>query len=170
MRLIGPEPAPAPAAPDLGGKSIAVAAARFNEDVAERLLSGCLARLRERGVPEDAIDVARVPGSFELPAAAMKLALTERYAAVVCLGALIRGETPHFDVIARACADGIARVALDTGVPCAFGVLTCDTEEQALARAGGAMGNKGAEAADAALDMARLFAAIDAREAAPGGR
>jgi 6,7-dimethyl-8-ribityllumazine synthase len=158
MRLIG---SGKPDAAGLRGKAIAVVAARFNEEPAERLLAGSLERLRARGVPEDAIEVARVPGSFEVPAAAMRLALTERYAAIVCLGVLIRGETPHFDYIARACSEGIARVAIETGVPCAFGVLTCETDEQALARTGGAMGHKGAEAADAALEMAGLFAAID---------
>ena len=138
-------------------KKFAVVAARFNEEITTPLLAGCLARLRERGVGDDAVHVARVPGAFEVPQAAQRLAQTGWYAAVVCLGALIRGETPHFDYLARACSQGIEDVALATGVPCAFGVLTCDTEEQARARTGGAMGHKGAEAADAAIDMALLF-------------
>ncbi len=142
------------------GRRIAVVAARFNEEVASRLLDGALARLRERGVPEEAIDVARVPGAFEVPGAAKRLALTGRYAAIVCLGAVIRGETPHFDYICQACARGILEIGLSTGVPAAFGVLTCDADEQALERAGGRMGHKGVEAADAALEMAALYAAI----------
>lgn len=140
---------------DLDRRRVAVVAARFNEEVTSPLLESCLARLRERGVPEESVDVARVPGSFELPAAALRLAETGRYAAIVCLGALIRGETPHFDYIAQAAARGIADVAITTGIPTAFGVLTCDTDAQALARVG-----KGAEAADAALEMAGLFEAI----------
>jgi 6,7-dimethyl-8-ribityllumazine synthase len=158
MRVIEPLK---PLVAALRGKSVAVVGARFNDEIADRLVHGCVARIRDRGVPEDAIDVLRVAGSFEVPPAAMKLALTERYAAIVCLGVLIRGETPHFDYIAQACSQGIARVALETGVPCAFGILTCETEEQALARTGGPLGHKGAEAADAALDMVGLFAAID---------
>jgi 6,7-dimethyl-8-ribityllumazine synthase len=142
----------------------AVVAARFNEELTEPLLAGCLARLRERGVPPANVAVARVPGAFEVPLAAHRLALLADagFAAVICLGVLLRGETPHFDYIAQACSLGISRVALETGVPCAFGVLTCDTEEQAKARLGGPMGHKGAEAADAAIEMAGLFRAIGA--------
>ncbi len=145
------------------GRKIAVVAARFNEQVTEKLLGGALARLRERGIPDTDIDLSRVPGAFEVPGVAKRLALTGRYAAIVCLGALIRGETPHFDYIAQACSIGIGEVALSTGVPATFGVLTCDTEEQALARVGGEMGHKGKEAADAAIEMAGLYAAIDGR-------
>jgi 6,7-dimethyl-8-ribityllumazine synthase len=154
MPLFSPEPPK-----DTARWRFAVVAARFNDEHTEPLLAGALARLRERGVGE--VDVARVAGSFEVPAAAKKLAATGRYRAVVCLGVLIRGETPHFDHIAHACADGISQVALETGVPCAFGVLTCETEDQVRARLGGPFGHKGAEAADAALDMAVLFDAID---------
>ena len=148
---------------DLALVRIAIVAARFNEQVTEPLLSGAVARLVERGVREDRVHVVRVPGAFEVPFAAERLAATGHYRAVVCLGCLIRGETPHFDYISEAVSHGIMRVMLDAKVPLAFGVLTCDTEEQALARIGGAMGHKGFEAADAALEMAGLTAALDAR-------
>lgn len=141
---------------------VAVVASRFNAEFTEPLLAGCLARLRERGVLEKHVHVARVPGAFEVPVAARKLALLPHmnYAAVICLGVLLRGETPHFDYLAQACAHGVAAVALESGVPCIFGVLTCDTEDQARARTGGASGHKGIEAADAALDMAGLWHAV----------
>lgn len=150
------------------GRRVAVVAARFNEAVTEPLLAGAVRRLRERGIAEADIDVAHVPGAFEIPGVAKRMALTGRYGAIVCLGALIRGETPHFDYIAKACALGIGEVSLSTGVPAAFGVLTCDTEEQALARVGGEMGHKGEEAADAALEMAALYAAIGPATLKPG--
>lgn len=150
------------------GKKVAVVAARFNEGVASRLLAGALGRLSERGFGEERVDVLRVPGAFEVPGAAKRLAETGRYAAVVCLGVLIRGETPHFDYISQACALGIQGAALSSGLPCAFGVLTCDTDDQAMDRVGGAFGHKGVEAVDAALEMAERYAAIAALSA--GGR
>ncbi len=135
----------------------AVVAARFNELVVERLLAGAVQTFRRYGVGLDDIDVVHVPGSFEIPVAALRLARSGRYAAVVCLGCIIRGETDHYEYVAAAAAQGIARAAMDSGVPVIFGVLTCDTLEQALDRAGGKAGNKGADAAAAAIEMADLF-------------
>lgn len=140
------------------GLRICVLVSRWNLFVTERLLEGALRRLRDAGVSEEDITVAWVPGAFELPLAARWAANSGRFDAVVCLGAVIRGETAHFDYVAGGAAHGIARVALDTGVPVAFGVLTCDTAEQALARAGGTAGHKGEEAASTAIEMARLRA------------
>jgi 6,7-dimethyl-8-ribityllumazine synthase len=132
----------------------AVVAGRFNERIVKRLLAGAEQALTSAGVPSDAIDVYWVPGSFELPQAAAVLARSGRYAAIVCVGCVIKGETPHFDFVAGQAAAGIQRVALDTGVPTTFGVITALTEAQALARAGGDVGNRGQEAADAAVEMA----------------
>ncbi|GIW72649.1 MAG: 6,7-dimethyl-8-ribityllumazine synthase [Planctomycetota bacterium] len=143
-----------------GSRRFAIAASRFNDLICERLLAGCRDTLVRHGVAADRIDLARVPGCFELPLVALRLAASGRYAAVICLGALIRGATPHFDHIAAAATSGIAEAALRTGVPCIFGVLTCDTLEQALERAGGKAGNKGAEAALAALEVADLLARL----------
>jgi 6,7-dimethyl-8-ribityllumazine synthase len=147
------------------GDRFAVVAARFNELVVDRLLSGCLEAFRRHGAAPSAVDVVRVPGSFEIPVAAEALADTGRYAAVVCLGAVIKGATDHYDYVCGEAAGGIGAAARATGVPCVFGVLTCDTMEQALDRAGGKAGNKGAEAAACAVEMADLLARI--REAAP---
>jgi len=141
-------------------------AARFNERVTKRLLSGALRALSSAGLPDEAVEVLWVPGSFELPQAADGLARTGRYDAIVCVGCVIKGETPHFDFVAGQAAAGIQRVALDTGVPATFGVITALTEEQAWARAGGAVGNRGQEAADAALEMVAFMRA----HAAPRGR
>jgi 6,7-dimethyl-8-ribityllumazine synthase len=132
----------------------AVVAARFNERISKRLLSGALRALSSAGLPDEAVEVHWVPGSFELPQAADCLARTGRYDAIVCVGCVIKGETPHFDFVAGQAAAGIQRVALDTGVPATFGVITALTEEQAMARSGGAVGNRGQEAAEAAVEMA----------------
>jgi 6,7-dimethyl-8-ribityllumazine synthase len=132
----------------------AVVAARFNETITKRLLDGALRALAAGGVAESAVDVHWVPGAFELPQAAALVARSGRYAGVVCVGCVIRGQTPHFDFIAGQAAAGIQRVGLDSGVPTTFGVITALTETQALARAGGDVGNRGAEAAEAALEMA----------------
>lgn len=132
-------------------------AARFNELIVDRLLEGCLTALRRHGVDDAAVDVARVPGSFEIPVVAKALAETGRYDAVVCLGAVIKGATDHYDYVCGEAAGGIGAVGRATGVPCIFGVLTCDTMEQALDRAGGKAGNKGADAALAALETADLL-------------
>jgi 6,7-dimethyl-8-ribityllumazine synthase len=139
---------------------IAIVAARFNETISRRLVEGasdCLTRL---GAARGSVTVTWVPGAFELPAAAHRIASSGQVDAVVCVGAVIRGETPHFDYVAGAAATGILQAGLTTGVPVTFGVLTVDTTEQADARAGGKMGNKGFEAAMAAVEMANLFASL----------
>lgn len=139
---------------------VAIAVSRYNEPVTAKLLDGAVATLRAAGIAEDAIDVAWVPGSFELPFAADRLAATGRYAAVLCLGAIIRGETTHDRYIAQAAANGIEACGRQRGLPVIFGVLTCDTLAQAVARAGGGHGNKGSECAEAAIAMIRLAEAI----------
>jgi len=142
------------------GLRIGVALARFNQAVTDQLLAGTLDALVRHGVADDAIDVATVPGAFELPLCAQRLAATGRYDALVCLGAVVRGETPHFDFVAGEAARGIADVARRHDLPVAFGVLTTDTVEQALARAGGERGNKGYEAAVTALEMVQVLRAV----------
>jgi len=140
----------------------ACVAARFNEFVVEPLLQGAVDTLRRHGALSESIDVVRVPGAFEIPLAVRKLALSGRYDALIALGAVIRGDTPHFDYVAGECASGLARVALDTGLPVAFGVLTTDTVQQATDRAGGKDGNKGADAALTAIEMANLLRLLEA--------
>ena len=135
----------------------AVVAARFNSVIVDALLAGALDALKRHGVADDAVDVARVPGSFEIPLVARRMAATNRYAAVICLGAVIKGDTDHYDHVAGAAASGVAQAALATGVPVIFGVLTCDTFEQAVNRAGGKAGNKGFDAAVTAVEMANLL-------------
>jgi len=135
----------------------AIVVARWNETITRKLLDGAVAKLKEQGTPDDAIDVAWVPGSMEIPLAANRLALSGRYAAVICLGAVIRGETTHDQHINRAVSTAITQIALDANVPVLFGVLTCETMEQAIHRAGGNVGNKGAECAEAALQMTGLL-------------
>jgi 6,7-dimethyl-8-ribityllumazine synthase len=139
---------------------IAIIVARFNDFVTDRLLVGAQAALRDAGIAESDVEVFRVPGAFEIPMAAQRVAETGRIDAVVCLGCLIRGETPHFEYIASACAHGITEAAGNTGVPMSFGVLTTNSAEEALERAAPGSSNKGREAADAAVEMARLFANI----------
>ena len=139
----------------------ALIAARFNDFVVEPLLRGAFDALKRHGVAEKHIDIVRVPGAFDIPIVARKLALSQRYEALIALGCVIRGQTPHFDYVAGECAGGIARIALETGVPVAFGVLTTDTVEQAVDRAGGKAGNKGADAALVALEMANLLRRLD---------
>jgi 6,7-dimethyl-8-ribityllumazine synthase len=134
-----------------------IVVAQWNEAVTRKLLDGAVAKLREHGVADTAIDVAWVPGSFEIPLAAQRLAMSGHYAAVLCLGAVIRGETSHDQHINRAVSLAISQLALTTNVPVLFGVLTCETMEQAIHRAGGNVGNKGAECADAALHMVGLL-------------
>ncbi len=146
---------------DGSGLRVALAASRFNEFVVERLVAGATDGLRRHGVDPDAIDVAWVPGALELPLAAHRLAASGRYDAVVTLGAVIRGATSHYELVAGQCAAGIARVQLDTGVPVIFGVLTTDTIEQAIERAGTKAGNKGYDAAVAAIEMVRLLRSVD---------
>jgi 6,7-dimethyl-8-ribityllumazine synthase len=137
---------------------IAIVVSRFNDFVTERLLEGALAALTEAGF--DSVEVLHVPGAFELPMAAQRVAETGRVSAVICLGCLIRGGTPHFEFIASACAQGITAAASTTGVPMSFGVLTTNSAEEALERAAPGPANKGREAAAAAIEMAQLFARI----------
>lgn len=150
--------------PDRGrGLRVAIAAARFNERITDRLLRGALDALDRSGVRPSDVTVAFVPGAFELPFAARRLAASRRYDAVVCLGAVIRGGTPHFDYVAAESARGIAHAAETTGVPVLFGVLTTDNERQALERSGGRLGNRGADSARAAIEMARLVRGLAGR-------
>lgn len=144
-------------------RRFAVIAARFNEAISKKLLEGALDAFAAHGIAETAVEVHWVPGSFELPQAALALARTRRYAGIVCVGVVIKGETPHFDYVAGAAAEGIGRAALRSGVPMSFGVITALTEEQAWARAGGAVGNRGREAALAVIEMAAWMQSIRAR-------
>lgn len=139
------------------GLRVALACGRFNDLITERLLAGALDGLRRHGVDEQSISIAWAPGAFELPLVAQRFAASGEVDAVICLGAVIRGATAHFDHVAGQCAAGIQRVQLDTGVPVAFGVLTTDTIDQALERAGAKAGNKGFEAAVTAVEMADLL-------------
>jgi 6,7-dimethyl-8-ribityllumazine synthase len=139
------------------GVRVAIACGRFNDLITERLLSGARDGLLRHGVDQASITEAWVPGAFELPLAASRLASSGEYDAVICLGAVIRGATGHYEHVAGQCAAGIARVALDTGVPVVFGVLTTETIEQALERAGTKAGNKGYESAETALEMVDLL-------------
>jgi 6,7-dimethyl-8-ribityllumazine synthase len=135
----------------------AIVAARFNRFVVEPLLDGALDALRRHGVPDESVDVAWVPGSFEIPLVAKRLAGGGRYAAVICLGAVIKGDTDHYDHVAGGVTSGVGQAALATGVPVIFGVLTCDTVQQAINRAGAKAGNKGYEAAVTAIEMVNLL-------------
>jgi 6,7-dimethyl-8-ribityllumazine synthase len=146
------------------GRRFAVAVSRFNDVVTGPLLEGALSAFRRHGIGDDDVEVAWAPGAFELPLVARRLADSGQFDAVVCLGAVIRGETAHFDYVAAECARGIQDVALATGVPCIFGVLTTDSLAQALDRAGGKHGNKGWEAATAAMEMAGLLDSLPKRE------
>jgi 6,7-dimethyl-8-ribityllumazine synthase len=134
--------------------------ARFNQSITSRLLEGALETLKAGGVPDDAIDVAWVPGAFEIPLAADRLARSRSYCAVICLGAVIRGETTHDQHINRAVSLALSETAVQSGIPVLFGVLSCDTLEQAIQRAGGRVGNKGSECAAAALEMVHLLAQL----------
>jgi 6,7-dimethyl-8-ribityllumazine synthase len=140
---------------------VAIVAARFNDFVVARLIEGAVDALVRHGASEKNLEIVRVPGAYEMPLVIRKLALTRRYDALVALGAVIKGDTAHFDYVAGECASGVARAALETGVPVGFGVLTCDTVEQAIDRAGGKAGNKGAEAALAALETHNLLKRLD---------
>jgi 6,7-dimethyl-8-ribityllumazine synthase len=134
-----------------------IVVARWNEAITKKLLDGAVAKLQERGVPEDMIDVAWVPGAMEIPLVAKRLAGLRRYQAIICLGAVIRGETTHDQHINRSVSHAITRLSIEANIPVLFGVLTCETMEQAIHRAGGNVGNKGAEAADAAVQMVGLL-------------
>jgi 6,7-dimethyl-8-ribityllumazine synthase len=140
----------------------AIVVSRFNSLVTQRLLDGALDALRRHGADENAITVVYVPGSFEIPLAAKRLAQSGAFDAVICLGCILRGDTPHFEYVASEAAKGIAQVALETGVPTIFGVVTADTLEQALERAGAKAGNRGFEAAMTAMEMANLMRQLSA--------
>lgn len=142
---------------DATGLRVAIVAGRFNDLITRSLLEGALSTLRRHGMDEAGVTVAWVPGAFEVPLAARRLAASGEFDAVICLGAVIRGATPHFDHVAGQAAAGVSRAAADTGVPVIFGVLTTDTIEQAVERSGTKAGNKGAEAAVAAIEMADLL-------------
>ena len=164
----------------LTAAGIAIVAARFNDFIVERLVKGAMETLRQNGVAADSVDVIRVPGAFELPVTAAHVVELGRYSAVIALGCIIRGDTPHFDFVAGECTRGLGQLALDSGIPVIFGVLTTDTVEQALERAGVSAeeraaaqktsqpgkqaalhGNKGAEAAECALRMANLLRSLE---------
>ncbi len=137
---------------------VAVVAARFNGKIVDELLSGCLRRLKQLGLPDDRVETHRVPGAFELPVAAKVLAQTSRFSAIICLGCVVRGDTPHFDYVAGEAARGIQQVAVSEGLPVIFGVLTTNTEQQALDRVGGRHGHAGERAAEAAVEMVSMVA------------
>jgi 6,7-dimethyl-8-ribityllumazine synthase len=142
------------------GLRFAIVASRFNSFICERLLAGALDALNRSGAAPDQIDIVKVPGSWEIPLVASELARQHRYDAIVCLSAVIRGETPHFDYVASEAAKGVASAAAETGVPIAFGILTTNTLEQAIDRAGAKGGNKGFDAAMTAIEMANLLRAL----------
>jgi 6,7-dimethyl-8-ribityllumazine synthase len=153
------EYAPAEADLDAAGMCLAIVAGRFNEHITSRLVEGASKTLAARGVT-DAVSVYWVPGAFEIPLVAKRLAASGTVDAIICLGAVVRGETAHFEYVAGPCASGVAAAALDTGIPIIFGVLTTDDEGQALDRAGGREGNKGSEAALTAIEMVRLLRSL----------
>lgn len=138
------------------GKRFGIVVSRFNEFISSKVLEGAIDTLVRQGANEKAIDVAWTPGSFEIPFIAKRMASSKRYDAVICLGVIIRGSTPHFDYVANEAAKGIAKASLDTNVPCIFGVITAETLEQAIERAGAKEGNKGRQAALVAIEMANL--------------
>ena len=146
---------------DASGKAFAIVVARFNDFVTGKLLEGAVDALMRMGADEAAVTVVWVPGAFEIPVAAARLARSGKHAAIICLGTVVRGQTPHFEYVAGQCAQGIATVARQSGVPTIMGVLTTETMEQAIDRAGGKMGNKGAEAAQVAVEMADLLGRLD---------
>jgi 6,7-dimethyl-8-ribityllumazine synthase len=148
---------------DASGLRFGIVVSRFNEFITDRLLRSAYDGLTRSGAKEDNIEIVRVPGSFEIPSAARTLAETKKYDAIICLGCLLRGDTAHYDVIVNEVTRGIGQSAQETGVPHAFGVLTCETLEQAIDRAGLKMGNKGFEAALAAVEMANLRKAVVGR-------
>jgi 6,7-dimethyl-8-ribityllumazine synthase len=139
------------------GKKFGIVVSRFNEFISSKLLEGALDTLTQHGAKESDITVAWTPGSFEIPPVALKMAGTKKYDAVICLGTIIRGETPHFDLVAGEAAKGVAKVSLDSDVPCVFGIITADTLEQAIDRAGTKSGNKGRDAAASAIEMCNLY-------------
>ncbi|MAN24349.1 MAG: 6,7-dimethyl-8-ribityllumazine synthase [Gemmatimonadetes bacterium] len=143
------------------GKHFAIVVSRFNDLVTTRLRDGALDCLNRHGSDQDAVEIAWVPGAFELPVVAQKLAKTGRFDVVICLGAIIRSDTPHFDYVAGEASKGIARVSLDTGIPITFGIITADSVDQAIQRAGVKTGNRGWDAAMNAIEMASLMSSIE---------
>ena len=143
-----------------GGLKFAIVVARFNSFITDRLLAGALDALKRSGAAEDAIEIVKVPGSWEMPVTVRAIAERKRHDAIICLGAVIRGDTPHFDYVAGEAASGLARIAVETGIPVAFGVLTTNTVDQAVDRAGAKSGNKGFDAAMTAIEMANLLRQI----------
>jgi len=143
------------------GKKFAIVVSRFNDFITGRLLEGALDGLLRSGAKDKDIDIVKVPGAFEIPLMAKKMAATNRYHAVICLGAVIRGATPHFDYVSAEVSKGIAMVGLDAGIPVIFGIVTTDTIEQAIERAGTKAGNKGWSAAISAIEMANLIEVVD---------
>lgn len=143
------------------GTRFAIVVSRWNDFFSEPLLEGAISAIARHGGDADAVTIVRCPGCFELPLVAKKLAATKKYDAIICLGVLIRGATPHFDYICSATTGGIMNTALEYGLPVSYGVITCDTQEQAIERSGSKVGNKGEEATLAAIEMANLYAAID---------
>ncbi|MBA7470189.1 6,7-dimethyl-8-ribityllumazine synthase [subsurface metagenome] len=139
------------------GKNFGIVVSRFNDFISQKLLDGALDALRRHDADEERIEIFWVPGSFEIPCVARKMALSKKYDAILCLGAIIRGDTPHFDYIASEVAKGIAQTSLSTGVPTLFGIITADNLEQAISRAGTKDGNKGAQAALSAIEMVNLL-------------
>ena len=146
------------------GRTFAVIVSRFNSFVTERLLEGAIDQLTRHGVSDDGITVVRVPGAFEIPMVARQLAKTRAYNGVICLAAVIRGATPHFEYVSAEVTKGISQVSLELGIPVVYGVVTADTIEQAIERAGTKMGNKGGDAAQTALEMASLVERLPASQ------
>ena len=145
---------------DAKGLRVGLLVSRFNSFVSDRLVEGAIDALLRHGAGQDDIHIVRVPGAFEIPPAARKMAASARYDAIICLGAVIRGATPHFDYVSAEVSKGVASVSIDSGIPVLFGVLTTDTIEQAIERAGSKAGNKGFDAAMAAIEMANLYKAL----------
>ncbi|MDY0133325.1 MAG: 6,7-dimethyl-8-ribityllumazine synthase [Desulforegulaceae bacterium] len=142
---------------DASGKKYAIIVARFNDFITDRLTGGAIDALIRHGAEDNDIEIIKVPGAFEIPLIAKRAAAKEKYDAIICLGAVIRGATPHFEYVSSEAAKGIAMVSLETGIPVVFGILTTDTIEQAIERAGSKAGNKGVEAAMSAIEMANLI-------------
>ena len=140
-----------------GNEKFCIIISRFNDFIGSKLLSGALDELKRHGVSEENIDIVKVPGAFEIPVTAQKFAVTNKYNAIITLGAVIKGSTPHFDYVSAEVSKGIAQVSLQTGIPVIFGVLTTDNIEQAIERAGTKAGNKGSDAAKTAIEMVNLF-------------
>ena len=148
---------------------VGIVIAQFSEYITSKLLEGAIAGLKDNGISDDSITAVWVPGSFELPLMAQTMLELDHYDLIICLGAVIRGETPHFEYVSQAAATGISRVGLDYGVPVIFGVLTTDNQDQAIERAGGKLGNKGRESAVAGLEMVSIIKQLEEKQESSGG-